>query len=97
MVGVKEPISCIAAVDWACTDKDLSLYARQLVAVHTATASAGHLLEGVLADTTFEAHFVIDTSTGFHTLRRVHRLRTHVTFLRLRGLQSDKQKKQIRP
>lgn len=48
------------------------------------------LLERVLADATFEAHFVIDASAGFHSLRRVHRLRTHVALLRLRRLQSDK-------
>jgi len=71
---------------------DKSAGRRPYVSVTTlAMAIAIHLLEGVLADATFEAHFVVDASAGFHSLCRVHRLGTHVTLFRLWGLQSNKQ------
>jgi len=44
----------------------------------------GYSLKRVLADAALEAHLVVDASAGFHSLRRVHGLRTHVTLLRRR-------------
>lgn len=44
-------------------------------------------LERVLADAALEAHFVVDSASGFHPLGSVHRLAAIVTLLGLRSLE----------